>query len=666
MSKCHVEELLRLYAAVFQDVAYRYPALRQGLERDLTRVGDALKQRGLHAACVDLPALGKHLDRSLSEGQYIASGLPLSRRQSVAVPIPKFLGGLYLLVFESDGRLKGEADVEAVLCLRQILYLAKAAHLQCGPDKVIAEMRSFVETDANLPIPEAFWDSEESDRQEAIETYRGFAESKIYTSRVRSLPPEEARVMSVLLGNLDVVSGLLATTLGSYSYEEWSFRHGPGAIAERKVDGHWKKFHWKSWPDRLQRVFPIDACGYYSALDWVDRLDETISGEEPYSRLIDVPKTYSKPRLIAAEPGAHMWCQQNIWHYLSTRVRDSWIGQFIWFNDQTRNQRLCTVGSRDGSLATIDLSAASDRVSCHAVGQLFRGNPELLVALKASRTRWVRIPKLAKKPLMLKLNKFSTMGSACTFPVETLLFFCVAISAVLTQRSMRPTLKNIKRLEEEVTVFGDDIIVPVDSRELVCKSLGLLDFKVNAAKTFGAGRFRESCGVDAFRGHDVTPAKWNGLYTGEPESYAAQIDMSNNFYSKFFVHVSSVLDGSIEKWRKPPLVTMTSGFPGFRSFVRPSLPNFSKVRWNEDLQTTEYLLPRLEGRVDRYVYQDGSRLFQYFLWAQKSSDPWECWDLRSGDPRLITSFVPGYADYPQLKVRLRWVPEVNLVSEIPA
>lgn len=661
MSKSHVEELLRVYAAVFQDLAYAYPALVAEFDRDQARLRRALKQRGLHAACVDLPAMGKHLDRCLSMGEYIASGLPLSCRKSEAVPIPKFLGGLYLLVFESSGALKGDADVQAIVCLRQVLYLAKAANLQCSTSKVVAEVRSFAEVDDYLPEPESFWSAEDPERSEVEATYGGFAASQIYQDRVRGYEPELARRLSTFLANLDVVSGLVSTTLGPYLYGEWRFRHGPGAISE--VTGPVNKYCWPSWSDRLNYVFPISDCGYHSHSDWADRVSQhVLQSEEPCSRLIDVPKTYTKPRLIAAEPCAHQWCQQNIWHYFRVRVRDSWIGEFIWFNDQTRNQRLCLLGSKDGSLATVDLSAASDRVSCHAVGQLFRRNPELLLALQASRTRLVRQEICSNVSPLTELKKFSTMGSACTFPVETLLFFCVAVSAILTKRQVRPTLANIRELTEQVTVFGDDIIVPVDSRELLLHALELLHFKVNAAKTFWSGNFRESCGVDAFRGTDVTPAKWKGVCSGGPADIASTLEVANNFYSKFFVVTSAYLDSTLSRVGIP-LVPMSAGYEGRRSFVDPGPPKAPKLRWNKALQRREFYLPQLEAKVVRTPVLDTSIILQYFTEVPARAQEGFVGVGRELAEWNIHSSDLGVMERPAMKLRRRWVPESVLIAQ---
>ena len=115
------------------------------------------------------------------------------------------------------------------------------------------------------------------------------------------------------------------------------------------------------------------------------------------------------------------------------------------------------------------------------------------------------------------LRKFSTMGNACTFPVESLLFFSIAVAAILTVRKVTPTKEAIKDAATEVAVFGDDIVAPKDSRELLKRALVVLDFKVNVDKSYEAGRFRESCGVDAYAGANVTPTYLRSLASGSPD-----------------------------------------------------------------------------------------------------------------------------------------------------
>jgi hypothetical protein len=664
MSEKHVDELIGVYTALFHDALYAYPTLKMDFERDLTRLLRSVERRGIRVFLVDLPAVAKHLDRCLDNGQYIPSGLPLTKRSSRGVAIPQFLRGLYLLVFDTSGRLMDDADTQAVFFLRQILSGAKKTDLDCSVDKVVHEMQNFVEVDESLPELCKFWGSEPVPSFDEIGEshdrvilgnatgFFGYGKSEVILARLRALPARKCKELRIVLAALDFMSGAVTSTLGSYDPNQWKFRHGPGAISEKT--GPSNKYCWNSWPDSLEFEFPIADHGYYSYGSWADRANRSQlpSSEELESRMVAVPKDFRKPRLIAAEPAANMWCQQNLAHYFAERCRESWIGNFVRFTDQRPNQHLCTLGSLDGSLATIDLSMASDRVTCHCVGQLFRSNPRLLRALRASRTRSVRLTRPTRLPRgvefvdrSVRLRKFSTMGNACTFPVESLLFFTIAVAATLVSRRLRPCMKNVLALTGEVAVFGDDIVIPVDSRELVVEALELLWFKVNESKSFWNGNFRESCGVDSFRGVNVTPAYWKTPYDGGPDTLASVVATSNNFYQKFLLrtaaHLASTLPGVI------PYVAERSGVFGLKSRLPVTNPHH-KVRVNDDLQRYEIRALTSKSSQTRSPTNDDSALFQFFIEEPGQGIPW----------------THGFLQRPRSKTRMRWV-SLEEVTERP-
>lgn len=643
MSKCQVRESLeQVYAALFKDAAQAYPTLRVEFDKDQTRLSRAVAHRGLQVYLVDLPAVGKHLDRCLAGGQYKLSGLPLTRRVSGTVVIPKFLRGLYLLVFDSSGRLKEDCDIQAVFFLRQLLYAAKKLQYECSDHVTRATVREFVATDIELPEPERFWDSS-SALNEGELPYHGFGKSELLRERVLAMvAPAGVNQMLHFLNVLDTVSGTLISFLGPYRPDEWRFRHGPGAIAE--AVGPTNKYCWQNWSTALESEYPIADFGYHSLCSWAgSQCDESIDGD-PYgisSRLVAVPKSYSGPRLIAAEPAAHQWCQQNVWHFLRTRTSATGIGLFVCFTDQSRNQRLCKEGSRTGASATIDLSAASDRVSCHVVGQLFRSNLGLLRSLRASRTHSVSQRLAHEVPGLVRLRKFTTMGSACTFPVESLIFLSVALASVLVQRGRSPSWANIRDLHEEVTVFGDDIIVPIDSRELFVTALEVLYFKVNTNKSFWTGLFRESCGVDSFRGTDVTPVYWRRVNDGKPEALASTVGCSNNFYNKFLLNTAAYLASTLP--RGIPMATMNSGVVGLKSRSGVRNDGF-RTRQNRALQRAETRVLSLQAKQCKSPTNNDTALLQYFT--------------ESPEPDIFWSH--GYARRPVLRKEFRWVPTSDL------
>lgn len=691
MSNRHVRELQNLWEGILTDAHHAFPTLGDEFERDLSRLQRTVAHRGIRVFLEDLPAIGKHFDRCLSDGLYRFSGLPLTKRCSEKVVIPKFLRGLYLQIFHSSGSLKENCNVEAILFVRQLTLAFKKGKLSCTEEANEKEVVNFHTVDTQLPELDEFWqvencpilpdlpsqaasggysdplpdlvtdeptrkrDGESADCQILCKEtdirapsrdiastkqfpYKGFAKSELYQGRVQSGDAHLRKAMSILLVKLDFVSSLVTTTLGSYDPTEWRFRHGPGAVSEYR--GPANKYYWTNWSDTLEAEFPIADCGFHNYCSWIDSLQTRpeVSSQELPSRMVCVPKTYSKPRLIAAEPSANQWCQQNIWHYFCDRSAASWIDSFVRFRDQTLNQELCKKGSRDNTVATVDLSEASDRVTCHAVGQMFRSNPRLLNCLRASRSPVVSQNVTKLVPQEIRLRKFSTMGNACTFPVESLLFLSIAVATVLTQRGLRPTKKNVESLSGEVAVFGDDIVIPVECRELFVEALKVLDFKVNDRKSFWSGNFRESCGVDAFRGVDVTPAYWRIFNNGKPESLASTVESANNFTKKFLLTAADRLASTIPSRMKIPTVHMRSGVFGLKSFAGANLSGY-QTRWNNDLQRDEVRVGSLTGLQQRLPIENDSALLQYFT---EDPDPFSKWS--SGIPQR-----------PKTRIRLRWV-----------
>jgi hypothetical protein len=233
------------------------------------------------------------------------------------------------------------------------------------------------------------------------------------------------------------------------------------------------------------------------------------------------------------------------------------------------------------------------------------------------------------------------MGNSCTFPVESLLFLAVTVSSVLVSRGEGFSPQAVKKLAGEVTVFGDDIIVPTDSLELLVAGLELLRFKVNSQKSYWTGLFRESCGVDAYEGHRVTPIYFKGTATkSKPESSARALDTSRNFFLKFYVNVSNYVVQSIEE--QTPLVRADSEVVGRTTFCRLP-PQCFKRRWNANLQIGEIRLPIYYDRRVRVSTSDDTSLLQYF----------------TEDPEPFIKWTHGYTKKSSSRIKSRsyWVGE---------
>jgi hypothetical protein len=650
MTKSVVKELTELYSALFKDAKELYPELTADFDRDEVRLRTAVEQRGIYALCMDLPAAAKHLVQALACGEYKPSGLPLTKRVGRGVVIPKLFRGLYLLIFNSNGSLKENEDVVALQLLLQFLKLGKKVDLQCSDENTRAEMLEFIALDITLPIPHPFWDSPSLEPLRIREIFPGFRDSQRYQARATEVKTETQSMFN-LLGILDVVSGVLACQVGSFDPTQGRYRHGPGSVSnldKRRCS----KYRWSNWSPRLEHVFPIADCGYSNYNSWIDDTytrhisDEDVESLEPFAKMVGVLKDFDKPRLILIDQSEQMWCQQSLLDHIVSAVEASWIGDFIAFRDQTLNQMLCQAGSVSGELATVDLSAASDRISCLAVGCAWRANPAVLVALAAARTQYVRMEFPDGTVREHRLLKFAGMGNACTFPVESMFFLSVAISATLCARELRPTEANIRSLIGEVSVFGDDIIVPTSATGLLCDLLHVLDCKVNVQKSFTTGRFRESCGLDAYNGDDVSSVYWHGPYDGKSgESYSQTIDTCNNFFGNGYMNVGHHLRSTLHQTQVPD-VAYDAPYLGVRVPGTNEPPKFNKLRWNKKLQRKEWLVPVVETKDSHATPEGVHNLLQFF----------------TEDQYPLTKWRAGFTTVSKSQVRLQWVDHRMILS----
>nr|WEU70928.1 MAG: RNA-dependent RNA polymerase [Hangzhou fiers-like virus 1] len=206
------------------------------------------------------------------------------------------------------------------------------------------------------------------------------------------------------------------------------------------------------------------------------------------NRITSVPKDYKKNRVIAIESLLGMFFQKGI----GGLMRQSLKRVGIDLNDQGRNQLAAFVGSVDGSLSTIDLKAASDSISHELVRQLLP--PDWLAALEQVRAS-AGVLDSGRHREIVPYQKFSSMGNGATFELETLIFWGIC-SSVLSLTAAE---------DRRLLVYGDDIVVPSASADLVVHVLQRCGFTPNAKKTHTAGPFRESCGKHFLSGVDVTP-----------------------------------------------------------------------------------------------------------------------------------------------------------------
>ena len=625
LSKSYEEFVLGLYGSMLLDIEVSRPSLQVECRRDYKRLLSLMEHRGLPYYLVDLPAFGKHFDLCLSQGHLTRSCIAGFSGFKRSVPIPKLFKGLVRRVFHDTGELRVDPDVYSIQAIRQLCTAVKKLRVECPDSSTWEHVNEFFKIDIEVQSPSLDWDDDFPDFHASAGLH--FADQLTWKPDDPDLFQgcgsfdfaKRANMADRLLA-LQRVADAVVASIGGFNPLEWRFRHGPGAVSD--LVGSKYKYLFPSWPDRLDRVFPLCEFAFANYADWADAIGSEESSllyskSESPSRLIAVPKTFSGPRLIASEPTSHQWCQQSIRDFLMSRTEATVLGSCISFRDQVPNQVFARRASHTGSHSTIDLSSASDRISCWLVERIFRRSPSVLEAMHASRTRWIRQDIDRASPSFHRLRKFSTMGSAITFPVQSIVFAIIAISEVLSNEGLPVTYDTIRHAARRVRVFGDDIIVPIHAHEDVVEMLHYLRLKVNPTKTFCSGKFRESCGFDAYDGHDVTKVSIISIPSvSKPESVLSSVDTHNNFYNRGWFEVSAYIKRTVETLRRYafPVKHPDSGAIGWSS----GWGEYScrlKRRWNPTLHRMEVLATLPRGSATKTPVDSSTMVLQYFTEA---------------------------------------------------
>jgi len=292
--KDHICLLQGLLRAILKDCANTYPHLTHEFERDLSSLLTQIESRGLVVLTIELPDLGKHFDKCLSQGQFVPSGLPNGRLVSRKHQYQRLFSGLMKLIFDDRGCLKEVADPTAVFLIQQLCYGFKKVRLDCSPHYLYKAIEEFYSNEESLPVPSILW---RSDNVPNYRSYRGiafsdatkgdlFTQSSFDWSKFTSRSDDP-------LSTLQQVADRVAASLGEFIPSFGRYKHGPGAVSEKFKES---KFEFASWTRRLDRVFPFQEFGFPTlgmALHSLSSSGEcdSLNQEEPSSKLIAVPKT---------------------------------------------------------------------------------------------------------------------------------------------------------------------------------------------------------------------------------------------------------------------------------------------------------------------------------------------------------------------------------------
>jgi hypothetical protein len=223
-----------------------------------------------------------------------------------------------------------------------------------------------------------------------------------------------------------------------------------------------------------------------------DSLFNVVSG----SRATTVDKTDDKRRFIAVEPTCNMFMQQGLMSMMYDRFSSIGLNLESLPDEHRRRAWISSITLNE---ATIDWSSASDSVSIGLLSWLLP--QEWLSPILQTRSPVTQINESWEN-----LAMFATMGNACTFPLETLVFWAYGHAVRLSSNPLTNTLYPEWEEFKCVSVFGDDCIVPTELAEAYIEVLTSIGFTINKEKSFyGTYPFRESCGGDYYRGYDVRP-----------------------------------------------------------------------------------------------------------------------------------------------------------------
>jgi len=313
--------------------------------------------------------------------------------------------------------------------------------------------------------------------------------------------------------------------------EDLRFRFGPGATTQIPKRMASARAKLGTDPACSSELRATAHSVLMSVPAWESNLWETnggsYDGEIPViihpGKISLVPKSAKEYRSIMVEPSLNTFCQAGVGSYIAERLRNCGVD----IRDQTLNQRLARKGSIDGSLATVDLSSASDTISIELVYDL------LGVDWGAFLSRF-RTGTVDFEGKLVRLEKFSSMGNGFTFPLETLIFYALAWGVCV----------EIGAATGDVISYGDDIIIPSEAYPSLLRVFTSCGFTVNTEKSFAKGPFRESCGKDYHQGIDIRP-----LYQ-KTRPCVYDLFRLHNFYFRRYefdvcAHLLSYIDPSI-------------------------------------------------------------------------------------------------------------------------
>jgi hypothetical protein len=598
-----LDELVKLIAALSTDALIASGVVPT--QRYLRLNREKLMRRTVHEGpgflTKALPRLGKHFDQVLAGSGVLNPtkyGFPTIR----GTRIPILFGILFSRVIAVDGSVLPDPDAKCVLHIRQVLYSFYKYELPYEKEQELQVVNDFKKAEDELSLcSDWFRFLGITLDQYAVAYPRPYSPEA--SSEAPFLPEQDMQVTTLfsksLLRTARVARITLSRVFSGFDPLAIHPRHGPGAVATKQR--LWSKYLWTNVSERITNVYPLDAYFYASLGHVCDdyRGFSAVDNQDLPARVLLVPKDSRGPRLISCEPVDFQWVQQGLGRRIVDHVESCHLTKSrVNFTDQEVNRQAALKGSLSADTVTLDLKEASDRVHLGLVRLLF---PEhVFRALEACRSSSTVLPNGE----VLKLHKFAPMGSALCFPIMALTIWSLLYAAA-------PDADTRNR----IFVYGDDVIVPRHFAESAIAQLEAFHLKVNRDKSCVSGFFRESCGMDAFRGVCVTPVRFRTVWDNSPrpEIYSSWIAYANSFWDRsYFNTYHTIVDRLSDLFGYIPSKDMNLSCPSLPVDWHNADQPAPRRRWCKNLHRFFYRVRDVVSRPVRKSLSGWSMLLRYF------------------------------------------------------
>lgn len=660
-----------------------------------------------------LLAYGRDFLHAIDEGRCSSVMFSQFSRVNRSGGYPKFLSGFLERLFDRHGVVlpKDQIDMTAICCFKAIYQITCSFYkyeMDCKSSVVAEQYKNFVLVDRSL---------------EAFDLRIGLGNTQFETARKLLL-----RVLSGFKHESKPLHGSGATAEGrSDVLDKWYFtyfhlRHDD-ALFPPEIYSHL----WDESEDAYREADTGDQRGIEAELR-VNFPESYLP--QPIDVLTDVHKDSRGRRLICKQTVKNMMYQQSLSRQLVKHIESHPLtSSYVNFTDQTINQRMALDGSIDGENATVDLKEASDRnpwsgvrlllpVSIVRESEKCRSEFFTMPFAQIERTglkpdmfieapEFLREDKSYRKFLyadrfvpVFRYRKFAAMGSTMCFPIMALTIWAISVATIYHE------VGDFDYAVKSVHIYGDDLIVPARLVSKIYAQLEAYGYAINKGKSFVNAdpllpKFRESCGVDAFNGVNVTPVKFRAacpMTFSDIGSICGWVEYANEFHKRGLKETAWLIREYVVKavGSESLLLSGSDSAVSFTFGNTLSLEDHIKIRrWNRDLQRFEVkalcsrprrsatIVDEIEERVSlfRWCYDgwlkrlhddetysplfiDDFKLSRWTLKREEAcmSEDYIDWEIvyRSGSvPHFIKRFVKPRDNVSHVK----WVPTPQVVQD---